>query len=367
MTTASPSPPEPPKFVIELADEREIFRETPNVLWKSAQLGEREFGLWSRYPSAPSGSEGHIVRVREGFHLPPNGAVIDMKGRMFEGSLATGTSFARIDQMPKFRSKRDQWRFYPELDTPNVGAAAFFCKGPGLYNYAHFLLDDLAGLAMLDDVGALERFKPVAPRLDKWRRHLVGLFLGDTAELRQIEGPVVSFEEAVFSGVAAGPLHASTTALTLLRERLLAGALARPQRSKPPRRIYFMRNSARRFPGHKQMFAELSEQGFSIVDPSALSPIEQIALVSRAQLIVGHGAALSNALFAPVGARVIEIQFGPPEVSWVSTLCKAMGQRWFAYRCPESPEPPPLARFAPANSDDNLSVEALLAFIETTD
>lgn len=331
----APAAPAVDKYLIELADERAALRETPSVLWKSAVLRPRETGIWSSYVTAP-GEGGSLARIGDAFHLPAHGAVIDGHGRLFTNSLAAldrhGLS---LESLPGFRIKRGRLMMHAARDIPRIERASVFCGWPGQFNYAHFLLDSMTTLAALDDVGALERFHPIAPPLDAWRRGLIELYLGDRAGiLRQVEAPIIRIGDAMFCTAMSGRTATPIAALTLLRERLLERAAAEG-RIKATRRIYFVGSAHRRGPAHKRLFAELREQGFLIVDPATLSPLDQIRLVARAHIIAGPtAAALANVLFAPRGVRVIEIQAGPPAASWVKTLCDQLGHRWSAFACP---------------------------------
>jgi capsular polysaccharide biosynthesis protein len=84
----------------------------------------------------------------------------------------------------------------------------------------------------------------------------------------------------------------------------------------------------------------LARRGFAVVHAERLSPRRQIALMRDAEVVVGaSGAAMANALFAPPGARVVDIQ---PEVfasTWVCALGELIGQQAYAFRVP-APLPP---------------------------
>jgi capsular polysaccharide biosynthesis protein len=353
------------KYVVELVDERAALRETPNVLWKSARTQGKETGLWSRYLPDHLANESHLVRVKEAWHLPVCGAVIDSQARLFSSSVAAaGNPGFRLEEMPGLRAKRGRLMFYPDPDLQRLEAASVFCNWPGQFNYAHFLLESMTALAALDDMGALERYPPIAPPLDAWRRDLVALFLGKRAGLlRQVDARMVRLDEGVFSSLMGGFMTAPTAALMLVRERLLSQALATVPRVKASRRVYFTRSDARRSPGHKRLYTALREQGFVIVDPVKLSPIEQILLVARARVIIGPtAAALANALFAPAGTRIVEIQSSAAKTGWVRRLCETVGLRWSGYACPPLQDDLPLSRvYSDVVYEENISVEALMA------
>ena len=362
----APAAPAVDKYLIELADERAALRETANVLWKSAVLRPRETGLWSSYGAAAD-DESAVARIEDAYHLPAYGAVIDVKGRLFANSLAEPAAHGlNLEGLPGFRNKRGRLMFTAARDVPRLERASVFCGWPGQFNYAHFLLESMTALAALDDVGALERYRPVTPPLDAWRRRLVELYLGDRAGLlRQVEAPIVRVGEAVFCTAMSGRTAAPLAALTLLRERLLERAAAEG-RIKAFRRIYFASTGQRRNAAHKRLFTDLRELGFTIVDPTTLSPLEQIRLVARAHVIVGPtGAAMANVLFALRGAQVIEVQSGPPAPGWLSTLCDQLGLRWSGFACPPPNDVAPLdAMHGVRIPEETLSVAELAAAID---
>jgi capsular polysaccharide biosynthesis protein len=84
----------------------------------------------------------------------------------------------------------------------------------------------------------------------------------------------------------------------------------------------------------------LRRRGFAIVRPERLSVARQIALARDAEVIVAPtGAAIANALFAPRGARVIEITPDNYASHWVMALCQLIGAAWRPFYC-ASPCPP---------------------------
>jgi len=89
----------------------------------------------------------------------------------------------------------------------------------------------------------------------------------------------------------------------------------RPQSEASPvpgRRLYISRQLTRRkVLNHGDIQPVLDEFGFETVDAASLSFEEQVRQFASAEAILGvHGAGTMNALFAPAGARLIEI-FNP--------------------------------------------------------
>ncbi len=78
----------------------------------------------------------------------------------------------------------------------------------------------------------------------------------------------------------------------------------------PRKRIFVKRNAKKRvFLNRDEVLSDLRDQGFEDVFLEELSPIEQVALFERAEVVVGaHGAGLANLLFCH-DATVFEIFF----------------------------------------------------------
>ena len=64
----------------------------------------------------------------------------------------------------------------------------------------------------------------------------------------------------------------------------------------------------RRIVNEDELIDRLSRHGFAVVRPGEYSAAEQAQIFSRARVIVGaHGNGLTNIVFAPQGATVIEL------------------------------------------------------------
>lgn len=118
------------------------------------------------------------------------------------------------------------------------------------------------------------------------------------------------------------------------RSRFAAGATA------GGRRLYLGRSEGlkRRVANESELLSMLTAQGFSVVHPEALGFKEQVALFSSASEIVAPtGAALTNMLFAPPGARVITlynnhlVQGGGD--LYFDALAEACGHRFVGVHC----------------------------------
>lgn len=110
--------------------------------------------------------------------------------------------------------------------------------------------------------------------------------------------------------------------LRRIRRAVQAGA---PE-SGPPlaRRLYISRgdSTGRAILNEAEVVAMLGQRGFETVSLSKLSLDEQVALFGSAEIVVGtHGAGLTNLIFLPPNAIVVELlhhQYGTPSYSLLS-------------------------------------------------
>jgi capsular polysaccharide biosynthesis protein len=75
-------------------------------------------------------------------------------------------------------------------------------------------------------------------------------------------------------------------------------------------RIYVSRRDTpkRRLVNEEELFSELRKLGFSRIVPGEMSVPEQVSAFSNASVIVGpHGAGLTNIMFSPPDATIVEI------------------------------------------------------------
>ena len=102
-----------------------------------------------------------------------------------------------------------------------------------------------------------------------------------------------------------------------------------PQRGGGPERIYLSRRDAarRRLVNEAEMEARLEKMGFVCVQPEKMSVAKQATLFSAAKWVVApHGAGLANLVFAPSGARVVELFHPEHQTPCFKYLALARGQ-----------------------------------------
>lgn len=184
--------------------------------------------------------------------------------------------------------------------------AVFFGGGP---NYYHGVVDwasrlrqvadapEVAGLPLLVIESTPPQVLALLELLGFGGRRRVVVPAGRFVAVRQAWMPSMTQSQPGF----VDPGH-----LAWLRERVLP----RIRRSGPRRRLYVARGDTRhrRILNEDELTAALSRHGFETVRPEALDLDEQLALFAEAELVVGaFGAGLTNIIFAPTNARVVEL------------------------------------------------------------
>ena len=261
-----------------------------------------------------------------------------------EGDQALAEHFARAQARPG-----------PRRLTPLAGALppdtpiAIECRNT--FNYYHFLTESLCQLCLVEETGlkgpiylhfpnnedktrAFTRafvealFPELAPRVifDRTPVHhdAVVVPYNFTASLYQLsEAELADFEHefppvGAWKGrratrashaILAG--HAVDSSLFKLRARALKAIQGRDT-AHLPRRFWVTRDTGlardRTMKGEDEILDMLRLFGFEEVAFERLSPLDQIALMAHAEMMISyHGAGFTNMLFAPPEATVIEI------------------------------------------------------------
>ena len=153
------------------------------------------------------------------------------------------------------------------------------------------------------------------PHRERW--HLDRLYLID--DFQPVEGTRIGLDPALMMPETADFIR-----------KLVSEGFGIPI-SQPRRRIYVARSDAkkRRLLNEEAVLPVLERHGFEIVAPGTLSFRDQAALFAQAEIIAGpHGAGLTNILFAPPGADVIEISPADKITIAYPMLAKCAGHRF---------------------------------------
>lgn len=118
----------------------------------------------------------------------------------------------------------------------------------------------------------------------------------------------------------------SPAALSLLKARAESSA-AHSDENWPEYIILRRRTGARLVSNFAELESALASKGFKVVETEGLSFVEQVALFSRAKVIIGSsGAALASLVFAPKGAKIFILISKFPDTSywyWQNMACSS--------------------------------------------
>jgi capsular polysaccharide biosynthesis protein len=312
--------------------------------WRSPRVGGDALSRWDQGRALGMDST-ELRRVGPSWWHPRGGALIGLDGALPAATVAE-IYFNKpgLDPLTAVEPMGGELVFTPPTDAPTLGEVCVAFPW-GVVNYGHFLIDGMTGVLGLLEGGALDRLPLVTPPLLRWQRDLLRLAFGDLA-WQEVAAPIVRVAGAVYTPAMDHYLHRPGPLLIGLRNRLLAtvdspaeaGAGAR--RSK--RRLYVSRRGhpMRVMVNETALEAALIRRGFQMVRPEAMNVSDQIALFAQAEVIVGPtGAGLTNALFAPPGCKVIEIQPENFASFWVAAFSRLIGLDWGGYIAPSPCDP----------------------------
>lgn len=201
----------------------------------------------------------------------------------------------------------------PVFDPTDRREEAFHLLAGNIGNYFHWMIDILARLqqeaiAAHRDLASLCVLLP-EPDAPYMRESFALARRGGSKTLACSDHTVVAVDSLYVipdlsgSGFAFHPLVLQSFA----RMRAHAGIAS----EAPRRRVYVSRRDAsrRRLLDEDAVIEVVAAAGFEVVEPGKLSVAEQMAIFAEASHIIGpHGAGLTNILFAPPGAVLLELQ-----------------------------------------------------------
>jgi capsular polysaccharide biosynthesis protein len=251
----------------------------------------------------------------------------------------------------------------------DLGAGPFVLLG-GSTNYYHWMIDYLPRLQVLLPEEAPWAGLPYLVNADLAPFQIETLKRAGLDESRLVRlpaAPVAARCDRLFAApIGAVAQIVRPTALEWLRR--LYPLPVRWTGIAPAKRVYISRQDAglRRVVNEDEITAHLKTLGFRILLPSGLSVARQAQALARAEIIVGpHGAGLTNMVFAPKGAFVIEMSAGSRRhLGFMEALARACGHRYARLPCATHPSADQKGRVNDEDQDMLVSKDALAALIE---
>ena len=197
-------------------------------------------------------------------------------------------------------------------------------------NYCHWLLQGFVRLDLLSrsvGLAGIDRFL-VSPRPPAVLFEALTRYGVDPARLHEVPDVPRTYrcEHLIAAGLPRRPFDAPRWVLDDARAHY-----GRPAAQDAPRRVYLGRGltARRRVVNEPDVLDLLARRGFDAVTMDGRTITEQAALVAGVECIVGaHGAALTNLVFAPTTAMVVELASKNYAPAVFGELATRMGMRY---------------------------------------
>lgn len=199
----------------------------------------------------------------------------------------------------------------------------------GSTNYYHWLIDFLPRFYLLEKAGiAIENYPIIVnSSLTPFQMETLDLLGIRREQLIEVNaGEVLAVGKLVAPAILSTNTFVAQDALNWLRQFGLSH-LARKFTGQK-RRLFISRADAtvRRLINEDEVYDSLEPLGFERFVPGAYSFIEQVGAFSNAECIVGpHGAGLTNLVFAPPNALIIDIKNTFSAAQFFETLADQFG------------------------------------------
>jgi capsular polysaccharide biosynthesis protein len=198
-------------------------------------------------------------------------------------------------------------------------------------NYFHWLIEDMPRLLYLQDHhSAADGYFLVDHMLTEWQQDIL-LHLGsDPLRWRCVDFLTSNrFGRLVAPSLFSKNMCAHPSAIKTLRSRLVPDAASAMPRAG--NRIYLARKGrqirAGKLSNEQELIRLFETEGFVTVDTGDLTFAQQIELFRDAEIIAGPGgAALTNMIFAPAGAKVLVLAPSGAQGETFVSIAGAIGQ-----------------------------------------
>jgi hypothetical protein len=264
--------------------------------------------------------DGHPLRVAE---LIGGKIIGDLRLVATASDIVIGglqTLFGCPDPKKHYLFKRRRFRL-----TKYWKGTALLLGAANSDNYYHWMVDSMPRWKMLQAANwsdydfVLLHSRPV-PFQDEI---LDRLNVPRTKRLRCSKNFVHQFERLIVPSMPFPPEHIEPWAISFLRSLF-------PENASGPKKVYLHRGAGRRcLANEMELETALTGLGFISVDPQRLTVLEQAKLLSSAQCVVGpHGGALTNLIFTPPGALLLELFHPEHKNDCYVNMARACGHRY---------------------------------------
>lgn len=331
--------------------------------WPTTTLADAAGDTWVRVEpggAAPGGRRHYVGMDGDAFESKRSSTVSDDGAGVVRHALVVGTHGWVLTPDGTFVSSCS-WYDDPSpggplpasIATPRRldGRCALVASEWGGENFGHFLMDTLPRLHLLESAGLLDAGVDhylVPPLAVPGARQLLARTGIDPGRIVWLEpGGCVTAPEVLVTTYPGEPRTTPAWVPRYLRERF-ADALPADHPADQPRRIYLARGENTRRPVDERAVAEaLAEFGFVTVD---CDETRGNSLFTTAEIVVGpNGAALTNTMFCPPGATLVELVPSDHQFPFFLSTSLAAGLDFVGFGCPSlgarEPDDPAPSRF----------------------
>jgi hypothetical protein len=295
----------------------------PDIHWKFRRVE------YHAYP------ETWVAELKEASIVGPYGHILTPERLLLtDGSLQLGS------QNPSKHKLFTEYVTFPKKR--HLKGLTTVLTGPSYRGYFHWLTDSLPRLQLIESAGYsvhdIDNYIIPCGNLPAIDETLDSLEIDVSKRVEATHRANLTTDTLILPSMPAYSGNPSPESRKFLRDRFLKRADTLQHNF--PKRFYVSRKDTRRVINEPELLNALHKYGIKALFPEKFSFLEQVALFSRADLIIApHGAALTNLLFAKPGTTVLEF-FSPNYVNVCYWSISKLGKLRYSYLLGKGSNPP---------------------------
>lgn len=335
---------------------RNFDKNLPENIKDKDEIVRSSFKLMNFPPyREPDWTEGHILaNIRDVRIAGTKGYSYSRDGLLLEESFGIGTVAVRaikeiippyelIVRKSQTTCEAMQWPGLTAIFPTNIELSSKYviAMWPDAYIYHHWLVGCLTRFWYLDEFPELASLpivmNPITRRYQLEYLQMLGLL--NNRLVFSNESVSLKIGQSIYPSHFEAPSH-SPNSIHWLRDKFLKHAAKLPDGLSTGRYYISRRDGRGRFLINElDVINFLEPFGFKIIEWSAFTVAEQIAISRNAEVIIGsHGSNMSNTVYISPGCKVLEIRpegYGPQAGDMTLTFAtQAVGGKFFSLVCP---------------------------------
>jgi capsular polysaccharide biosynthesis protein len=200
-------------------------------------------------------------------------------------------------------------------DVTPIDDLAFFADSFTPNNYCHFVVDHLPRILWMQQLSGAKTFGAFEIAMSKYQKAYFKLVKIKPKNMLSLQRhKLYSVKKLkVMNTSGTDFMHCFNGGNDEYAKPVMELAelpIVQKQKVKTSKKIALVRPKelGRSFTNNDEVVSALKKTGFDLIDPGKYSVVEQIAMMQRADFVLGiHGAALTNIVFCKPGTKVLEI------------------------------------------------------------